>query len=476
MSTPSWEFASDADAAIELVNPARPTKKATYASSSPADVDAAVAAAAAALAEWSARNRLARSQALVAIGRSLRERADQLASAMLDEIGKPLADGLGEVGNAANLFDYYAALLVTVTDPTSRSISSGDQLMTRRYPLGIVAAITPWNFPVNLAAVKIAPALAFGNAVVLKPSPQAVRSSRAVLEAIAAAGVLPEGLVTLVLGGGGAVAEQLIRHEHVSAVTFTGSTAVGRQIMVLAAQANIPAQCEMGGNNAVVILADADLDRAVALVTDGAYRMAGQRCTATSRVIVERAVYDEVRSRLIDTTKAVRHGDPGNTDVLVGPLVNAGALETVERQVEAAVAAGATALVGGKRSSDSLGYVYEPTILEVPAAATIAPDEIFGPVLTLYAAQDLDEAIDLVNASPYGLTAAISTSNITAAQRFMDEAEVGAVSVNGTTAGWQYQYGFGGWKDSGAGVPEQGPDAELFYTRPKTLREQWAQR
>jgi acyl-CoA reductase-like NAD-dependent aldehyde dehydrogenase len=475
MSTPSWEFATDMDAAIELVNPARPTETASYPSSSRADVDAAVASAAGALAEWSALNRLARSHALMAIGRSLRQHADELADAMLAEIGKPLTDGLGEVGNAANLFDYYAALLVTGTDPTSRSISSGDQLMTRRYPLGVVAAITPWNFPVNLAAVKIAPALAFGNAVVLKPSPQAVRSSRAVLDAITAGEVLPDGLVTLVLGGGGAVAEQLIRHERISAVTFTGSTAVGRQIMVLAAQANIPAQCEMGGNNAAVILADAELDRAVALVTDGAFRMSGQRCTATSRVIVERSVYDEVRSRLIDSTKSVRHGDPGNADVLVGPLVNSGALETVERQVGAAVAAGATVLTGGKRPGDSPGYVYEPTILEVPVGTTISPDEIFGPVLTLYVAEDLGEAIDLVNASPYGLTAAIATSSIASAHRFMDEAEAGAVSVNGTTAGWQYQYGFGGWKDSGAGVPEQGPDAELFYTRQKTLREQWAQ-
>jgi aldehyde dehydrogenase (NAD+) len=393
---------------------------------------------------------------------------------MLSELGKPLADGLGEVANAANVFDYYAAILITGTNPTSRSISSNDQLMTMRFPLGVIAAITPWNFPINLGAVKLAPAFAFGNAVVLKPSPQAVRSSQGLSDAVYAAGGVPQGLISLVHGTGGSVAEQLIRHKHIAAVTFTGSTAVGRQIMASAARENIKAQCEMGGNNAAVILADTDIPRAVSLVVDGAFRLAGQRCTATSRVIVERSIYTEFRRQLVEATRAVRFGDPVIEDVLVGPLISSAAIDAVERSVVAAVAEGATVLTGGSRASDATGHVFEPTILEVAPDAAIARTEVFGPVLTIHPAEDLAEAIELVNASPYGLTAAICTSSIASAQRFVDQAEAGAVSVNGSTAGWQYQNAFGGWKDSGAGIPEQGPEAELFYTRQKTVRSQWA--
>jgi acyl-CoA reductase-like NAD-dependent aldehyde dehydrogenase len=476
MSTSTWEFASDHDAVITLANPARPTQVVTHPTSTASDIDAAVAAARAVQGDWSRLPALRRAESLNRIAQSLRSRADALARSMLLELGKPLADGLGEVANAANVFDYYAAVLVTRADDTSRSIGSSDQLATRRYPLGVVAAITPWNFPVNIAAVKLAPALAFGNAVVLKPSPQAVASTQALVDAIFEAGALPDGLIGLVHGAGAFAAEHLIRHEHVAGVTFTGSTAVGRRIMVLAAEQNIPAQCEMGGNNAAIVLADADLARAVSLVVDGAFRLAGQRCTATSRVIVEQAVYPEFLEQLLAATRDLQVGDPARPGVLVGPLVNADSLRAVERAVEAAVGAGAAELAGVSRATDLPGdaYFYPPTILELGPGTTVGHEEVFGPVLTIQPAADLAEAIAIANDSPYGLAAAICTTSIAAAQRFVDEVEAGAVSVNGSTAGWQYQQAFGGWKDSGAGIPEQGASAELFFTRQKTVRVQWA--
>ena len=468
----SWLFASSKSNQIELTDPTNPNSShLIYNSSSPADVDAAISAAGSAAELFRATTALSRSRMLMAIAKSLRNQAEELASSMMSELGKPRVDGLGEVENAAAIFEYFSALLVTRVSSFSRSISSKDDLITLRSPLGVIAAITPWNFPVNIASVKIAPALAFGNVVVLKPSPQATRTTQLFVEAIYLAG-LPEGVLTVVQGAGAEVPEHLIRDKRISAVTFTGSTFVGRKIMVQAAEQNIRAQCEMGGKNAAVVLADADLPSAVNLIVDGAFRLAGQRCTATSRVIVEKSIYGEFCRLLIDATKNVVVGDPANGEALLGPLVNADRLVSVEQVVLNAVADGGRVLTGGKRfNAEALpGYFYEPTIIEIGLESEAAQGEIFGPVITLHSVEGIDEAIAAVNRSDYGLSAAICTSNIESALRFVNEVQAGAVSVNGSTAGWQYQQAFGGWKNSGAGIPEQGPEAEFFFTRQKTAR------
>jgi acyl-CoA reductase-like NAD-dependent aldehyde dehydrogenase len=467
-----WLFASSTSDPIELTNPTNPNLETlSYCSSSPADVDAAIGVAASAAELLRGTTALSRSKILIDIAKSLRIQAEQLANSMTSELGKPHADGLGEVENAAAVFEYFSALLLTRVSSFARSINSADDLMTLRSPLGVIAAIAPWNFPINIASVKIAPALAFGNAVVLKPSPQATRTTQIFVDAMYKAG-LPAGAVSVVQGAGAEVPERLIRDSRISAVTFTGSTSVGRQIMVLAAERNIRAQCEMGGKNAAVVLADADLPRAVNLIVDGAFRLAGQRCTATSRVIVEQSIYDEFRRLLIEATKNVVVGDPTTAGILVGPLVNADRIGSVEQAVLNAIADGGRVLTGGNRySAEALpGYFYPPTVIEIGLDSPAAQSEIFGPVITLHSVEGIDEAIAAVNNSDYGLTAAICTSNIESSLRFVNEVEAGAVSVNGSTAGWQYQQAFGGWKNSGAGIPEQGPEAELFFTRQKTAR------
>lgn len=476
MSTRPWDHASDSNAPIELVNPARPSERTSHPSSTADDIDRAVDAAHGAQPAWARTTPMQRAQALNRLAAALRSHTDDLAQHMLVELGKPLADGRGEVANAANVFDYYASVLTTRSDQTSSALASADQLATRRFPLGVVAAITPWNFPVNLAAVKLAPALAFGNAVVLKPSPNATATTRAMFDALYESDAVPAGLLGLVHGEGAFAAERLIGHEHISGISFTGSTAVGRRIMALAAERNIPSQCEMGGNNPLLVLADADLDTAVSLTVDGAYRLAGQRCTATSRVIVEDSVYDEFTRRLLVAVEAVRVGDPIDDGVLVGPLVSEASLRSVAEAVDAYVAAGATVHIGGGPASSepTAGFVYRPTVLELPQDTEAPQEEIFGPVLFLHRVRGLDEAIAAANATPYGLAAAVCTRDIAAAHRVIDEVEAGAVSVNGSTAAWPYQQAFGGWKSSGAGIPELGPGVEQFFTRQKTVRVQWA--
>lgn len=472
MSNQPWLFASAEDEPIELVNPTHPNlEKQRYNSSNATDVDNAIGAAVVAGEQWRSTPALARGKMLASIADSLRESSERLAASMTEELGKPHADGIGEVQNAAAVFDYYSALLITQSTSVKQAVSSTDQLLTLRAPLGVVAAITPWNFPINIASVKGAPALAFGNTVVLKPSPLATATTQLFLEVVYATG-LPTGVLSLVQGDGPRVPEQLIRDPRTAAVSFTGSTRVGRQVLALAAENKTKVQCEMGGKNPAVVLADADLPSAVKLIVDGAYRFAGQRCTATSRVIVEEPVYDEFRRLLVEATEAVEVGDPATSSALVGPLVNAASIEFVGQAVKQAVSEGGKVLAGGESArTDALpGYFYRPTIIETDLKSTAALTEIFGPVITLHKVIDFDAAIAATNATEYGLCAAINTSNLDSALRFADEAEVGAVAVNGTTAGWQYQAAFGGWKDSGAGAPEQGPEAELFFTRQKTVR------
>ncbi len=466
----SGVFATNAVEQLERSNPAD-TAQTLYSipSSTAADVDDAVRASQEALNAWSAMSTLDKSRVLRKVSDVLLDHAEPLAQMMSLELGKPITDAIGEVRNAATVFEYYSSVVMCHSGRVARTLTTDDTVLALRAPLGVVAAITPWNFPVNIAAVKIASATAFGNAVVWKPSPLASATSLETHRLLAEAG-LPVGLVTLVFGDGAVVGEALIVHPDVAAVSFTGSTEVGRRILALAALHNTRAQCEMGGKNAIVVLRDADIPRAVASVVDSGFRLAGQRCTAASRVVVDEPIYQTFVAELLAATRNVILGDPAAPGTLIGPLVSEQRLSVCAELVAAAQASGGTVLCGGRSVPDATGHFYEPTLIEIGADSVIAQTEVFGPVISIHAVNGLDEALAVVNSTTYGLSAAIHTASMTSAQRFIEQAQVGAVAVNGTTAGWPVHMSFGGWKNSGTGFPELGPESEHFYSKLKTVR------
>jgi alpha-ketoglutaric semialdehyde dehydrogenase len=331
-----------------------------------------------------------------------------------------------------------------------------------------VTAITPWNFPIAIPAWKLAPALAYGNTVVWKPAEIVPLTSTHFASALGDAG-LPGGVLNLILGRGSVVGETLTSHERVDAVTFTGSNAVGRALQLAATRSGKKVQLELGGKNPAVVLADADLELAAEQVARGAFLSAGQKCTATSRVIVEEPVLEELGERVAALARDWPVGDPLDEATRVGPLASASQLDTVCAYLELAEQEGARVLAGGGRI-ERTGYFVEPTVLaDLPPTSRVLREEIFGPVAALLPAGSFDEAVALANDTPFGLTAAVFTRDLGSALRFAREIRVGVVKINLESAGIEFQAPFGGMRESSSGPREQGKVAREFFTQWKTV-------
>jgi aldehyde dehydrogenase (NAD+) len=456
------------------LNPARLDDViADYAFSSPANLEAAVAAATRAAKSWRAASAIARGEILAKAGASIRSRAAELGALMSREMGKPLAEAAGEVDYAGKVLQFYASEAQRPAGETLHSGRPNVHYYTVREPIGVVGAITPWNFPFSIACWKLGPALVTGNAVVWKPAPHHPFCSQAIIDALMEAG-LPEGVVNLVHGGA-ATGRAIADHSAIAGVSFTGSTAVGQEVYRQVSHRLARAQCEMGGKNALYVHKDADLDKAVALSVEGAFRSAGQKCTATSRVLIDRAIAADFSDRLIARVAQLTVGSPLEASTFLGPVADMRQFDKVRGYIKAALAAGHALLAGGVAAPLENGYFIAPTVFgDVPAQAVIAREEVFGPVLALVPVDGLESAIAVANGTDYGLSATICTRDLEAAHRFARGVETGVIGVNLPTAGVEMHAPFGGWKGSGLGMPEQGLKILEFYTKWRSVAMQYA--
>jgi alpha-ketoglutaric semialdehyde dehydrogenase len=453
------------------LNPARPSEVLAETLLADASIAAEAAEAArAAFAAWRAASPSDRADVLRRAGDLLERDAGEIGRELAREEGKTLAEAVGEARRAAAIFRYYAGQTFEADGEVYPSAGPATLLYSRREPIGVVVAITPWNFPLAIPAWKLAPALAFGNTVVWKPAELVPLTSLRLFDALAEAG-LPVGVLNIVLGRGSVVGPELVAHRDVSAVTFTGSNPVGREVQLEAIRHGKKVQLELGGKNPAIVLADADLELAAEQVARGAFLSAGQKCTATSRVIVERSVHDEFAARVAELARTWKVGDPLDEETKVGPLVSDAQLETVLGYLARAREERATVHAGGGRS-DGLGdgYFVEPTVLSgLGPESAVVREEIFGPVAALLPADGYDEALALANDTPFGLTAALFTRDLGTALRFTREIRAGVVKVNQETAGLEFHVPFGGMKESSSGSREQGKAAREFFTEWKTV-------
>jgi acyl-CoA reductase-like NAD-dependent aldehyde dehydrogenase len=460
-------------AAFDDVSPARPAVTiATGGLASAADVDTAVGAARRAQPGWGATPYHERGAVLLRAAVLVDAAAEQWGAELAAEEGKTRPEGVGEVRRAAEVLRYTAGEADREAGELYSSPRRGERILVARKPVGVVAVITPFNFPIAIPAWKIAPALIHGNAVVWKPAAVVPLLAVRLASALHDAG-LPAGVLNLLVGDdriGGA----LVEHPGVDAVTFTGSTAVGRSIAASCAARGIAVQAEMGGKNAAVVLADADLELAVEQVLLGAFRSTGQKCTATSRLIVESAVADEFVAEVARRAAALVVGDPLADGVQMGPLISGTAMRSVLGGVEAAVAQGARLLTGGAPAGLggdlAAGYFAAPTVLELPSTGLdLWREELFGPVLAVVRADDATGAFALAGDSAYGLSAAVFTNDLGRALAAVDDLDVGILHVNSETAGADPHVPFGGARQSGFGPKEQGRASREFFTHTTTV-------
>jgi alpha-ketoglutaric semialdehyde dehydrogenase len=456
---------------VDDINPADPSEAVAQVSMGNSSVAVAAAeAASAAFADWRRTPAPARGEILRKAADLLEQRASAVGRDLTREEGKTLTEGIGETKRAAAILRYYAGLTLAADGQTYPSLSARTFLFARREPIGVVAAITPWNFPIAIPAWKIAPALAYGNTVVWKPAELVPLTATHLLQALVDAG-LPKGVLNMVLGKGSEVGEVLTTHPMIDAITFTGSNPVGRSIQRAATEHGKKVQLEMGGKNPSVVLADADLDQAAEQVARGAFLSAGQKCTATSRVIVEQAVLHEFEDRLAALAKGWKLGNPLEEDTKVGPVVSRDQMQTVLDYIQIGSQEGGRVLVGGERARDlGDGYYVQPTIIaDLSRESRVAREEIFGPVATILPASSYEEAVALANDTPFGLTASLFTNDLTKALHFANDIRVGVVKINQESAGLEFQVPFGGAKESSSGSREQGEAAKEFFTQWKTV-------
>ncbi|ADB51054.1 aldehyde dehydrogenase family protein [Conexibacter woesei] len=467
--TTGLEQPGTAGRALDVFSPADPAERVgSVPVSTAADVRRVCDAAAAAAERWAATPAPHRGTVLHRAATLLDERADALAVQLTREEGKTVAEARGEVDRAVGFLRYYATAAIDAHGEVYPSAVPGRHLYTQREPLGVVAAITPWNFPIAIPAWKSAPALAFGNAVVLKPSEVTPLSAWSLAEALWDAG-LPHDVLQVVCGEPHEVGPALCGDPAVAALTFTGSTAVGRRLQRDAVARGIKVQTEMGGKNPVVVLDDADVAQAVEQTVAGAMRSTGQKCTATSRVIVTPGIREAFVEALLARVAALRVGDPLDAETEIGPLVSEVQRERVLGHIDAAARDGLTPAVGGS-APDRPGWFVEPTLyLDADPRSALAQEEIFGPVAAVIEAEDLDAALEIANAVPYGLAASVFTRDLGQVQRFVRGIEAGVVHVNGETAGTEPQVPFGGMKASSSHSREQGRAAAEFFTAVKTV-------
>jgi len=440
-----------------------------YARANETQVRAAIAAARAAFPAWSRGGVQARADMLDRIGSEILARKDELGALLSREEGKTKPEGVGEATRAGYLFRFFAGEVVRQAGEVLPSVRPGIKVEITREPVGVVGIITPWNFPIAIPAWKIAPALAYGNCVVFKPADLVPGCAWALAEIIARAGV-PSGVFNLVMGRGSVVGEVLSNDPGVDAVSFTGSAAVGRRVAQNCAARLAKVQLEMGGKNPQVVLDDADLDTAVNVSLQSAFFSTGQRCTASSRLIVTQGIHDRFVAALVEKMKKLKVDDALKEGTDIGPVVDKQQLEQDLCYIELGRKEGAKLAAGGERLKRATeGFYLEPALfVDTTAQMTINRDEIFGPVASVIRAKDYDEALAMANDTPYGLSSGIATTSLKHAEHFKRNSAAGMVMVNLPTAGVDYHVPFGGRKGSSYGQREQGRYAVEFYTTVKT--------
>ncbi|MDX2377507.1 aldehyde dehydrogenase family protein [Microbacterium sp. LRZ72] len=418
---------------------------------------------------WRATGPLARGRVLIDAAALVRAEAAELTDLIVREMGKTRAEASGEVGKAAEFFEYYGGMARQPYGELIADARPGTYAMQIREPLGVVVLITPWNDPLLTPARKLAPALSAGNAVVIKPATETPLITLRLAEILHRAGV-PAGVLNTVTGRGSEIGDALVDDHRVRAVSFTGSTPVGLELQRRLAGRAVRVQTEMGGKNAAVVLADADLDLAVSVIMTGAFGQAGQRCTATSRLIVDRRVADALRTKIAERVGALRVGAGDADGVDLGPVVSRAAQADIQSRVERGLAEGASVISAPtlEPGLTERGAFVQPVLLAFDRQNSLWREEVFGPVLGMIEVDGFDEAIAAVNDSVYGLSSAVFTESLASANRFIDEADTGQVSVNQPTIGWDIHHPFGGFKDSGSPFKEQGSEALRFYSRVKT--------
>jgi aldehyde dehydrogenase (NAD+) len=462
---------SDADAWFADINPSDAADVvAQVPEGTPDDARAAVDAAADAFPAWRALSGPARAEHLFTWAAAIGQRADVLARAMSREVGKPIAEARGEVARCVAILRFYAGEAVREIGDVIPAQAAASLQFTLREPLGVVALITPWNFPLAIPLWKAAPALAFGNTVVLKPAEASSHMATLLAETAAAAG-LPAGVFNVVLGSGVVIGPALLREAAVKAVSFTGSGRVGAEVAATAAGRNIRFQTEMGGKNVAIVLPDADLRQAATLTAAGAMRYAGQKCTATSRVVVAREVEGAFLDELRRQVEGLSLGPVTDASAAIGPMISEHARSGVRRILDEARAAVVFAGRVPDGSDFARGFFLPPVILrDVAADSALAQQELFGPVLASFVAEDLDQAIELANSTPYGLSASLFTRDLRSALTYVRRIEAALVRVNGDTTGVDPHAPFGGMKGSSSGSRELGRSARDFYTEIKTVQ------
>ena len=444
-----------------------------YAQGNAADVETAVAAATAAFPTWSTSGIQARSDALDKIGTEILARKEELGDLLAREEGKTRAEGIGEVARAGQIFKFFAGECLRLSGETLPSVRPGIGVEITREPIGVVGLITPWNFPIAIPAWKIAPALAFGNCVVLKPADLVPGSAWALADIIHRSGI-PAGVFNLVMGRGRVIGEALVQHPGIAAISFTGSVGVGRGIAAACAQNGKKVQLEMGGKNPQVVLDDADLTQAVELSAQSCFYSTGQRCTASSRLIVTDKIYPAFIEALQARMAKIKVGDARAAGTDIGPVVSQAQLEQDLSYVEIAKAEGAVLAAGGGRvachtGSGKEGFYMQPALLvDSTAGMRINREEVFGPVASVIRVRDYEEALLVANDTEFGLSAGIATTSLKYATHFKRHSQAGMVMVNLPTAGVDYHVPFGGRKGSSYGPREQGRYAQEFYTTVKT--------
>jgi alpha-ketoglutaric semialdehyde dehydrogenase len=440
-----------------------------YASGDAGTAESAVAAARDAFPLWSVSTPQQRFDALDAVGSEILARRAELGDLLAREEGKTLAEGIGEVGRAGQIFKFFAGETLRPGGEIVPSIRPGISVEITREPVGVIALISPWNFPIAIPAWKIAPALAYGNCVVFKPADLVPGSAWALTEIISRAG-LPAGAFNLVMGRGSLIGQALLDHPGVDAISFTGSIATGHRVAQSALKRMAKMQLEMGGKNPLVVLDDAALEQAVEVAVQGSFYSTGQRCTASSRIIVTSGIHDAFVKRLEERTRALVVGDARDAKTQIGPVVDANQLEQDERYIALGKDEGARLVCGGERiKRDKKGFYFSPALLaDCSNDMRISREEIFGPIAAVIRAQHYEEALALANDTQFGLCAGICTTSLKYATHFKRHAQAGMVMVNVPTAGVDYHVPFGGRKSSSYGPREQGSYAAEFYTAVKT--------
>lgn len=441
----------------------------TYAYGDGALAGAAVAAAKAAFPAWSQTTPQQRFDVLDAVGTEILARKDELGRLLSREEGKTLPEGIGEAARAGQIFKFFAGEALRLPGEAVASVRPGIGVEVTREPIGVVAIISPWNFPIAIPAWKVAPALAFGNCVVIKPADAAPGSAWALAEILSRAG-LPEGVFNLVMGRGSVVGEALITHPDVAGVSFTGSVATGARVAEACAARGAKFQLEMGGKNPLVVLDDADLDTAVSCAVNGAFFSTGQRCTASSRLVVTEGIHDAFVAAMVERMKVLKVDDALADGTDIGPVIDEAQLAQDMDYIDLGKTEGARLAWGGERLNRAKeGYFLQPALFtEATNAMRISREEIFGPVAAVIRVRDYDEALAVANDTPFGLSAGICTTSLKHASHFKRHAEAGMVTVNLPTAGVDYHVPFGGRKGSSYGSREQGRYAVEFYTTVKT--------